>query len=139
MNNKGFTSIFLLVVIVIVFLGVALYYFGGGTNITTIFTLNFGPAGKISASPKPCTIPPGSGNCTSYISWSTSGVRNACVYIRETGQLFGCGLSGFRQKADFIGESGFNFDLRTNRVANFFSSKIVSVPLSTVYVKGQRF
>ncbi|MDP1689283.1 MAG: hypothetical protein Q8L47_04115 [bacterium] len=137
MNNKGFTSIFLLLVLVIVFLGVALYYFGGGTNITTIGS--FGPAGKISASPKPCIISPGSGNCTSYISWSTSRVRNACVYIRETGQLFGCGLSGLRQKADFIGESGFNFELRTNRAANFFSSKIVSVTLSTVLVKGQRF
>ncbi|MGO4882478.1 MAG: hypothetical protein ACLP59_16845 [Bryobacteraceae bacterium] len=41
--------------------------------------------GTISADPNPCFIPPGVHECTTFVSWSTEGTRNAKVYVRAEG------------------------------------------------------
>jgi hypothetical protein len=75
------------------------------------------PSGTISASPNPCTIEPGQKDCTTYLTWSTEGVRHARVYVvtegskgREETQFNG-GRACEKCKAPWIMDHPYTFTL----------------------------
>jgi hypothetical protein len=67
-----------------------------------------GVTGEIRAEPNPCRIEPGRVECTTYISWSSTG-PHARVYVRSEGakrspeREFGTGHMGDRVGATWIG------------------------------------
>ena len=66
-----------------------------------------GVSGVITAGPNPCHIEPGRVDCTTYISWSSTG-PHARVYVRSEGakpsreKEFGTGRAGDRVSATWI-------------------------------------
>ncbi len=66
----------------------------GGTSPLQSVTVGVGsaPSGTISATPTTCTIPVGSGTCSSTISWNTANTPSATVWIGT--QNFAGGTSG---------------------------------------------
>jgi hypothetical protein len=68
-----------------------------------------GVSGVINAGPNPCHIEPGRADCTTYISWSSTG-PHARVYVRSEGakasgeKEFGTGRAGDRVSATWIGD-----------------------------------
>jgi hypothetical protein len=69
-----------------------------------------GVSGVINAGPNPCHIEPGRTDCTTYISWSSTG-PHARVYVRAEGakasreKEFGTGRAGDRVSATWIEDS----------------------------------
>jgi len=68
-----------------------------------------GPSGFIKAGPNPCRIEPGRADCTTYISWSSTG-EHARVYVRAEGakasgeKEFAKGRTGDQAGASWIEE-----------------------------------
>jgi|GEM_PF-6319435 len=72
------------------------------------------PSGTISASPNPCSVTLPGSQCTSYLTWSTSNVSSANVYVAVDGgaeALFASSLScsGTTCAAPWI-QPGHNYD-----------------------------
>lgn len=75
------------------------------------------PSGKLQASVNPCKINPNTGSCSTAITWQASNAPNACIFLKETKQLFGCGTKG-TQSASWINKSGYNFELHLSKDIN---------------------
>jgi hypothetical protein len=91
------------------------------------------PSGSITASPNPCTILSGQTTCTSDITWSTTNVSVAKVYVTSgaTTNLFSgsTSCSGANCPAPWIVPAGDTFTLDD-------CSSATCVPLSSVTVTG---
>ena len=70
--------------------------------------------GVISAAPSPCLILPGKNDCTTYLTWSTTGAEHARVYVTAEGakgapeKEFGTGKSCAKCGASWI-EAGTKY------------------------------
>jgi len=96
-------------------------------------------SGTIAASPNPCVVPAGANTCTSYITWSTQGVKHARVYVVDSHkkgkeeQEFGTSLSceGEKCRAPWIEKGRYVFTLYD------YSSGHRGSALATVTVTGE--
>jgi len=70
----------------------------------------FAATGTITAEPNPCRVEVGKLHCTTYLSWSTEGVKDARVYVKREGRErspereFAIGHNRQKVPADWIGE-----------------------------------
>jgi hypothetical protein len=95
------------------------------------------PSGTISASPNPCEIEPGRKMCTTYLTWSSQGVRHARVYAvtegsrgREEKEFSGSHTCD-RCKAPWIEKTTYTFTLYDYSTGNRGRT------LASVIVTGQ--
>ena len=86
------------------------------------------PAGTLSASPSPCTIPHGGTRCSTTVAWSTQYATKPCVYLKSSEGKFACGASGSKV-APWITKAGRTLELKSG-------GTYAGDTLATVFVKG---
>ena len=66
-------------------------------------------SGQITANPNPCVIPAGGTLCSSTITWTSQGIPNLQIKIKENGAVFAQSASG-TAVAPWISEQGVTFE-----------------------------
>jgi hypothetical protein len=83
--------------------------------------------GKITTGPIHCVIPVGKTTCSTSVTWTTTNAPRACVFLKESKKLLGCGTKA-NTTVNWISRNPTTFEVHSER--NIYS-KLMSSAVSS--------